>query len=357
MAAAPQQIWPLVTATIRGPTTVAYGPMLGGILQNPYAPADQGLAVPEVIYVDLTGPCAATQSPTNEPVQPGQLYNLPVGFTGQVSVNAPSLGHRISGIIIQSPPGFVAPSGAWPPSGPTTLQTLIPSYLYKQYDDDDDLQAMFMSFNSFAQLYVTWFATVMLPVIANNPNVNGALLDWVAFGLYGFLRPVLPSNFITLDIGTFNTYALDTLAFNEFDHIGPSQFYSVNDDLFCRILIWHLLKGDGKLFSIRWLKRRIIRFLTGTNGGLGNVDNSYQVSVTFGAGNQVNINLQTVHFISAKAGAIFDASAFDTFAFNELSQVQVYTTPQSPYVQAFKAAVISGVLELPFQFTYVVNIN
>lgn len=244
----------------------------------------------------------------------------------------------------------------WPPDAPTTLVDLIPSYVYKQYSDDDDVLAFSNAFNGMAQQYVSWFAEILLPVITN-PNVNGSLLDWVAQGLYGMRRPVLPSTFLTQDIGALDTYSFNGLVFNGFKRVGPTTFYSVNDDIFRRILIWQLWKGDGKIFNIRWLKRRVMRFLTGTDGSAGQTDQTYAVSVTFGADNQVNINIQTIRFISGGSGSIFNANMFNTFVFNGLTGVRTVQVPPSPYVEVFKAAVLAGVLELPFQFTYVVNIN
>ena len=243
-------------------------------------------------------------------------------------------------------------SDVFPPTGPTTLTEVIPAYLYQQYNDDQDLQAFIDALNSQYQSYVTWFATVALPVYTN-PMVSGALLDWVALGLYGMLRPTLVSG-LTQDYGPINTFQFNTLAFNEEERNGPSVFYLTSDDVFRRILTWHLYKGDSKLFNIRWLKRRIKRWLTGTNGTGGETDETYDISITFGTDNQVNINLQSIHRF-ALGGAIIDAGQFNTFEFNEFETDSV-SIPVSPYVEQFKAAVESGALELPFGFTWIVNL-
>lgn len=254
----------------------------------------------------------------------------------------------------------------FPPSGPTTLTKVVPSYLYQQYNDDEDLQAFIIAQNQMAQEYVNWFVEVLLPIYTS-PMVSGALLDWVANGLYGLKRTNLPAG-VGSSYGPLNTYQLNTQTLNTYEAQGPSEFYITDDDIFRRILTWHLWKGDGKIFNIRWLKRRIMRFLTGDNGGGGQSaggdpstpimrppDQTYGISITFGVGNQVNINLQSTRRF-ATGGAILNTATLNTFALNELDTESV-SIPISPYVYIFKAAVEAGVVELPFQYTWVVNIN
>jgi hypothetical protein len=160
----------------------------------------------------------------------------------------------------------------------------------------------------------------------------------------------------------------NTMMFNQdsFEDTGP--VFLTDDDLFKRILTWHLYKGDGKLFNIRWLKRRIMRFLTGEQGGNGQSaagtpsnadmyppDETYFVSVTFGANNEVNINfLATRRTITG--GAMFNADAFNDILFNDLGTSTTISVT-SPFAPFFKYAVEAGALELPFQFDYSVNIN
>jgi len=237
---------------------------------------------------------------------------------------------------------------------PSTQTKVLPSYLYQQYNDDDDLQAFVVAQNEIAQQYITWFATVSIPVYANNPLVTGSFLDWVALGLYGMKRPALPSG-QAQNLGPYNTITYNSLTYNELQVKGPQDYYVTDDDIFRRILTWHLYKGDGKVFNIRWLKRRIKRFLTGTDGTLGETDQTYDISITFGVDNQVNINLQSIRRF-ARGGAIYGFGLYNDFQYNEF-ETEAVVIPISPYVRIFKAAVDSGALELPFQFTYVVNIN
>jgi hypothetical protein len=349
------RLWPLVITEIQGAAAVAaYGPMLGGYIQNPSTAEAQNIATAEAIYVSLVGPSGLVANSTTVMVWPGQTFMFPGALATKVWVNATTPGHRISGAVVQEATTFVPAAGEFPPTTYTTMTKVLGAYLYQQYNDDEDLQAFVLSYNEMAQEYITWFATVMLPVYTN-PNVNGSLLDWVAEGLYGQHRPVLVMGF-TQDTGPLNTLQLNTLPLNTLDLSDPSEFYLVDDDLFRRVLTWHLLKGDGKLFNVRWLKRRIKRFLTGTDGGLGTTDDTYDVSVTFGPTQyDVNINLQSAIRIST-GGALLNLDPLNVFVPNDM-ETEVVTLPTSPLTPVFKAAVLSGVLELPFQYTYHVNID
>jgi hypothetical protein len=137
-------------------------------------------------------------------------------------------------------------------------------------------------------------------------------------------------------------------------NIPPADYSMTSDDIFKRIMTWHIDKGDGKVFDIRWLKRRIMQFLTGINGTEGQTDETYPVSITFGAGNQVNINLQPnrIRFIK---GALLGTFLMNSVPLNdyESSLTQFPVSPQAPIL---KAALDAGVLEVPFQFKFVVNI-
>src|ERR1700761_9570926 len=62
---------------------------------------------------------------------------------------------------------------------------------------------------------------------------------------------------------------------------GSIQNPATTDEIYKRIITWFFFKGDGQYFSIPWLKRRIMRFLIGTNGAAPNIDNTYPVSVVF----------------------------------------------------------------------------
>lgn len=227
----------------------------------------------------------------------------------------------------------------------------IPSYLYQHYKDDDVLQAFVASYNSLTQEWVDWFNSINLPVYTGT-QIDNYLADWVLGGLYGYPRPVLAAG-ATQEEGPFNTYALDSIAFDTYERVGPTTYYATTDDIYKRCLTWHYYKGDGKVFNIRWLKRRVMRFLIGANGTAPNIDQTYLISVSFGVGNQVNIRIiETERFVTG--GAIFDDFALNTEAFNGYVTEQVHF-PLFGLAATLEAAIASGALELPFQFTYVVT--
>jgi hypothetical protein len=119
-------------------------------------------------------------------------------------------------------------------------------------------------------------------------------------------------------------------------------------------MTWNFYKGDGRTFSVRWLKRRVMRFLTGANGTDPGVDNTYQISVTFGPSNDVTIRL-VAGLREITAGAIYNRAGFNTQPFNGLRTVY---TAYAPLLdgEIFKSAVDAGVLQMPFQFTWTVVI-
>lgn len=200
-------------------------------------------------------------------------------------------------------------------SGPTGLQNIIPGYLYTQYNDDDNLQGMMAAFNAYAQAYLDYMNALNLPVYTSQ-SISGPLLDWVAQGLYGMLRPGLPTKG-TPARGPFNTWLLNSLPFNTAVAAQDQTYYATTDDIFRRVLTWQFYKGDGRVFSIRWLKRRVFRFLNGVNGTDVDCSSTSTVSVTLTAPRAATI-----------------------------------TTPNTPTAMIFKTAVEAGVLELPFQIAW-----
>jgi hypothetical protein len=214
-------------------------------------------------------------------------------------------------------------SDTFPPPRQTSRQTLIPSYLYKQFEDDDDLQTFVAAQNYLAQKWVDDFNNLSLPIWS---ALSGGLLDWVGWGLYGIRRPILsyqkpaPSG---AGSGPYNTMAYNTSVYGggrlHPANTNPVSYLPVTDDIYKRILTWHLYSGDGFQFSTPWLKRRVHRFINGADGYLPTEDETYDVSVT-ASGTSVTI----------------------TVTANEIGT-------------AFQYAVIDGVLALPFQYTYTVS--
>jgi hypothetical protein len=195
----------------------------------------------------------------------------------------------------------------------TTLQKTIPSYLYTQYADDDDLQAFVASYNQITQTYINTFNQLNLPVYT---GLSGALLDWVGRGVYGYPRPTIPEVAATT-IGPINTYGPDFFVPLNTQESTAASNYNTTDDIYKRLLTWHFYKGDGKVFNISWLKRRIVRFLYGADGKSPAIDQTYDIGVTFSAGNNVDIIM-----------------------------------PASPQADILIAAIASGSAETPFQYTF-----
>lgn len=215
--------------------------------------------------------------------------------------------------------GYPTVAQTFPPSSPTTLVKTIPSYLYQQYADDDSLQAFVGGYNGMTQTYVDWFATVGLPVYT---GLSGALLDWVAQGLYGFKRPAIASPYTSAK-GAFNTFLFNSLVFNGYIPSTAGTYYTTNDDIFKRYLTWHLYRGDGRTFSIQWLKRRVLRFLLGANG--------------------IDVNVS-------------DTSAISVSISNPYVTITVSTSLQlgSGVFQALQYGIQNGILELPPQYVYTI---
>lgn len=194
------------------------------------------------------------------------------------------------------------------------LQQVIPSYLYQEYSDDDDLQAFVSSQNAIAQGYLDWFIQTPLGLYTA-PNINGGLLDWVGQGIYGIPRPVLSTGRTFVRAG-YNAHAYDTVALNglTFSQSGTAQL--ADDDIYKRVLTWNLYRGDGQVFNMLWLKNHVNRFLNGSNGGDYTVlDDPPSISVS---------------------GNTFTISAYDEVYFSALQQ-----------------AFANGALSVPFQYNFV----
>ena len=216
---------------------------------------------------------------------------------------------------------FSCPQPPPPPPPPPpiqgTTQFIIPAYPYQQYEDDENIDAFFAAYNTIAQSYLNWFNKIQLGAY---PQLSGPLLDWIAEGLYGIRRPALPYG-VVKSIGPLNTWEPNTLTLNTSIVIGSISNFIATDDIFKRIITWFFFKGDGQQFTIEWLKRRVMRFLTGVSGVSLNIDNTYPVSVTFDVDHNVVI---TITLTSMNGIALLNA-------------------------QILQAAITSGAVSTPFQ--------
>jgi len=341
---------------------VATKDIAGGYIVNPATTKDQGISTLSNLFVDPTGPAATYQTNTTTLLEPGGFYNLPAAPQG-IWVNSASNGHKFSAVLVKTQAtidGENTPlpnyqQSAFPPGGPTGRLTTIPSYLYQEYSMDDDLQAFVASQNSMQNDIVDTFNGLNLPNYTQYP-ISGLLLDWVAAGLYGMIRPSLSSG-IFKTLGPYNTAEYNTLVYNGYEKLFPDQIVATNDDIFRRILTWHFSKGSGKNFSIQWLKKRVMKFLIGDNGKNPNIDQTYQISVTFGPNSEVTIRF-VLGIRTITGGAMYNQNDFtyNSVTYNELDSTY-FAYENLPNMTTFAEAVASGVLELPFQFTYDVVIG
>jgi len=145
-------------------------------------------------------------------------------------------------------------------------------------------------------------------------------MDWVAFGLYGFNRPVLTFGAASLSEGVYNSNIYDLLPYDQAIISGGSTIAIATDDIFKRCLTWNLYKGDGFQFNVFWLKNRVIRFLSGFNGVAPRIDNTYNVSVTYESSNSIVITVNSFYAPNI--------------------------------VQILQAAITSGAVQLPFQYNF-----
>lgn len=325
---------------------------IGGYIQNPHNAFDQGLSVSDVLYVDPTGPAANRITATTVALQPGGMFTIPPNSTYGVWVNSNSAKHQF--VVVQildlEPPEPPYVKGNFPPAGPTGVLHPIWSYLYQEYSDDENLQAFVRAYNSMQQDIVDTFNGLNLPIYTNDP-ISGALLDWVGRGVYGLPRPSLMYAAPTIT-GPYNTGEYNTQEYNFYQQYFPDAPALVNDDIYRRVLTWHYHKGDGKYFDVQWLKKRIMRFLIGVNGTSPNIDQTYQISITFGAHCDVTIRIILVDR-TITDGALYNDNKFqyNVMQYNEVDTTAV-NLPALPNMQEFSEAIRSGVLELPFQFIW-----
>jgi hypothetical protein len=231
------------------------------------------------------------------------------------------------------------------------LEKIIPSFLYNQYYDDLDLQGFVKAQNTLAQEYLDWFNAFPLPIYTTD-TISGNLLDWVGEGLYGVKRPVLQEG-IGGFIGAVNTFLLNQIPANGARLSNESTATFLNDDFYKRVITWCFFKGDGTQFTVKWLKKRVERFLFGVNGLNLETDQTYRVSITFGANNQVTIRIPQ-GLRTQLDGAIANTFTPNSFQADELNSTYV-AYPPIPDAELLQVAIDQGILPLPFQYKFKVS--
>lgn len=71
----------------------------GGWICNPLSAADQGLVTAEVIYVNIVTTATAVGNAGNSNITAGQCFNVPAGFSGNVSWIAATTGHKLNATV------------------------------------------------------------------------------------------------------------------------------------------------------------------------------------------------------------------------------------------------------------------
>jgi hypothetical protein len=387
----------------------------GGYIVNPQAPIDQGIHIVESLYINLVAPAQAALVNTNTELPPGEMFIVPTGST--VWVNAKTSGHRFTAVFsapyqIQPEPSPVpggpgtqtsalgSTGGPFPPPWVTGLTDVIPSYLYQEYSDDDDLQEFVAVQNEMQQDYVDTFNALNLPIYPG-PIVAGKLLDWVGMGVYGMARPAIGSG-VPLQVGPLNTWGCNmpghsmqvmneyyqapyyelVPSINEIAQLSVGDVVVTDDDTYRRILTWHFYKGDGNYWNTRFLKRRVWRFCYGVNGISSDfvidpltgtedkfIANTDQISVSLG----VNRNC-TIRFVlgvrTVTGGEMLNVFGCNGFCISigattpdyvdvQLNEVEstYQVLPPLPFMSQFKDSVDTGALELPYQYNYTVHIG
>lgn len=75
----------------------------GGYIVNPASSSDQGLASPEVLYVDQVGQAKTQANGTTIALQPGQSYTVIPNTVTPVSVASASASHQFTAVMWPAP--------------------------------------------------------------------------------------------------------------------------------------------------------------------------------------------------------------------------------------------------------------
>lgn len=163
------------------------------------------------------------------------------------------------------------------------LKKTLPAYVFTQFNDDEYVRAFFEVYNETVQTYLDAFNEMALPCWTS-PLITGYLLDWIALGIYGQARPAVQLLNFEAARGPYDTVEYDVIAYAHIQNYKSGQYAYMSDDVFKRVLTWNFYKNDGFGFSVPWLKRRIARFIHGTDGTDPPLQNTFDVSVTSSGG-------------------------------------------------------------------------
>lgn len=179
----------------------------------------------------------------------------------------------------------------------TSETKTIPSYLYFQYINDENLPSLINAYNTMTQANIDWFNNLNLPIYT---LLSGNLLDWVGAGLYGLPRPVFSSDNIIIRSGPTDTIAItgssdvDTLATAQLGATSTSTTTYIPDGIYKNILTWFFYKNDTRTFSIPWLKRRIARFLYSPDGSIPDFAYTQSIGIVFNYNSTIGKTVCTI---------------------------------------------------------------
>ena len=160
---------------------------------------------------------------------------------------------------------------------PPPLQNVVPAYPFQEFSDDENIVAFFTAYNTLAQQYLLWANQVPLSVYTN-ANVSGPLLDWVMTGIYGIERPVFSSLMRKFRAG-LGVLPLGARALAEGVLTQSGTATPASDDYYKRVATWILYIGDGHYFNVEVLRKKVARFLYGSNGTDVTVAQAQTVSI------------------------------------------------------------------------------
>lgn len=194
---------------------------------------------------------------------------------------------------------------------PLPLQTPIPSYLYTQYQDDENLQAFIAAYNNLTQGYLNWMNATPLGVYTS-PAISGPLLDWVGNGIYGIERPIFSTLSTTFVSDAVNMLPTNTIATDGSLTTESGTAITATDDYYKRTLTWCTYIGDGRVFNFPNLRKRVARFLYGVNGTDITLSQAQNVALAVGS----NPNDVTITVPAGTSSTYFsDALASGTLPF------------------------------------------
>ncbi|CAI3954530.1 unnamed protein product [Commensalibacter communis] len=194
----------------------------------------------------------------------------------------------------------------------------LQAYLYWQWEGDEYIKAFFDSYNKLANQQVDDFNSLNLP---NYFTKTGLWLDYVAKNIYGMDRKqvLYANNLIRSGLNTVDPNDIDP---NAAKVIKISKAHTMTDEEFKKIIQWNFYKADGFIFTIPYLKRRIIRFLN------------------ICPNNEIDINDVSI----TSKDRIFYIKVLNNLA-------------NSPFMQLLQDAIINKLINLPFMYDLVLEIE